>query len=46
MTKIIDSNILDDGDGIQIETDRTDDFKYIFLCADDLEDIAKWAEHL
>ena len=46
MTKILNVKIKDDGEYVEIETDRGDDFKYVWLMAEDLADIASFAEHL
>jgi len=46
MTKILNVKIKDDGEYVEIETDRDDDFKYVWLNAGDLADIASFAEHL
>ena len=46
MTKILNVKIKDDGEYVEIETDRDDDFKYVWLDANDLADIASFAEHL
>ena len=34
------------GQYVEIETDRDDDFKYVWLDSNDLADIASFAEHL
>tara|TARA_Y100000310_G_C20298017_1_gene630380 strand:- start:121 stop:261 length:141 start_codon:yes stop_codon:yes gene_type:complete len=46
MTKILSVKIKFDGKLVEIETDRDDDFKYVWLNANDLADIASFAEHL
>ena len=44
MTKVLKTKIKDDGELIEIETDRDDDFKFVWINADDLEDIAIFVE--
>ena len=36
MTKVLKTRIKDDGELIEIETDRDDDFKFVWINADDL----------
>ena len=44
MTKILNVKIKDDGDFVEIETDNENDYKYIWIIADDVEIIANFAE--
>jgi|TARA_B100000929_G_scaffold83675_1_gene65352 hypothetical protein len=46
LTKILNVKIKDGGDFVEIETDNDDDYKYIWLDADDLATIADMVEHL
>ena len=46
LTKIVNVAIKDDGELVEIETDRDDSYHYIWLNAEDLADIASFAEHL
>lgn len=46
MMKIIKTEIQNNGKTLQIQTNRKDNFQYIWLETDDLEIIAEFSEHI
>jgi len=46
LTKIVNVAIKDDGELVEIETDRDDSYHYIWIQAEDLPELAYMLEHL